>query len=154
MGGRTTVKHDLWGTPEYSCWAQMVKRCHRNKPGSKTYHLYQGRGIAVCDRWRYSVTNFYADMGPRPSNLHSIERIDNNGDYFPGNCKWATRKEQQNNTRLNRHLTLDRETMNLGQWAERMGMKRGTLNHRLENGWSLREALLTPVNLNNSRAKR
>lgn len=80
-------------TLEYGVWETMKSRCYN--PNSISYGDYGGRGISVCDRWKKSFANFYADMGPRPTDNHSIERKDNNKNYDPSNCVWATSKEQE-----------------------------------------------------------
>jgi len=87
--------HGMTNTPEYEVWRGMLQRC--NRPNSINYHLYGGRGIAVCERW-HKFENFYADVGPRPPGL-TLDRINNNGNYEPGNTKWSTRKEQAANRR-------------------------------------------------------
>ena len=140
--------HQLTGSVEYKIWAVAKERCYRiNSPKYKTYGA---RGIAMSDDWRDSFESFIRDMGNRPSphpieGSYSIERIDNDGDYCAENCKWATRKEQANNTRTNRYITFRGVTLTLNQWAEKVGIKRETIAYRINKGWSIDEALHTPT---------
>jgi len=128
---------------EYHAWQRIKDRC--GKPSHHKYKLYGGRGIKVCDRWLVSFLNFWADMGPRPSLKHSIERIDNDGDYSPENCRWATRKEQARNTRRNRWVTFRGERVLLIDLAPRLGIKLPTLYWRLQHGWNQEEACTFPL---------
>lgn len=129
--------------PEYKIWGEMIQRCHN--PKNAAARNYSERGITVCASWRDSFENFYADMGPRPTPKHSIDRIDNNGDYEPENCRWATAKEQMRNTRTTLTLTHKGETLPLKEWAERTGIPYNTLRFRLRRGWSILRALTEPV---------
>ena len=128
-------------SPEYSVWTCMRKRCRGPHP---SFSLYGGRGITVCARWE-SFENFLADMGPRPSPKHSIDRIDSDGNYEPDNCRWATRAEQSRNTRRNVFLTFGGQTMCLEDWASRIGMRPHVLGSRIQRGWSIERALTTPA---------
>ena len=102
--------------PEYLTWGRMIQRCTNQR--HPKYPRYGGRGITVCERWR-SFENFYADMGARPSPLHSIDRIDNDGNYEPGNCRWATPKQQVRNRSNTRMLTIDGVTLPQAEWSDR-----------------------------------
>jgi hypothetical protein len=139
--GNRRRKHGMDGTPMYRLWYSMRNRCNYKK--HKHYADYGGRGIKVCSRWD-SFENFLADMGERPSPKYEIERIDNNGPYAPWNCKWATRKEQMNNTRRCRYLTLGDRILTVTQWAEKLGVNKNTIRSRVRIGWSDKEILLTP----------
>lgn len=97
------------------------------------FHRYGGRGIQVCFRWLWFV-NFFADMGRKPSKKHSIDRIDNNGDYEPGNCRWATSKQQANNTRRTKRVQVEGQTMTLSEYVERYGVPRSRAERCLELG--------------------
>lgn len=121
----------------------MLDRC-RNHNNSDFFY-YGGRGIKVCDRWKNSFENFLEDMGERPKRT-SIDRIDNNGNYEPGNCRWATKKEQNNNQRSNINLTFNGKTQTTAQWADELGMNSGTVRYRVNKlGWSAEKALTTPL---------
>lgn len=132
--------HGLRDVPEYGVWAGMRNRCLN--PKVRCYPRYGGRGIKVCERWA-KFENFYLDMGPRPLGT-SLDRIDVDGDYSPQNCKWATQKEQQNNKRNNRLLTLNGKTQNSTQWAHEVGLPRHVIKQRIKLGWTDCEILTTP----------
>lgn len=91
-------RHGMTESPEYEIWGSMKKRC--NTPTATHYDNYGGRGIKVCDRWQHSFLAFYEDMGARPTPLHSLDRINNDGNYEPNNCRWATKHEQAINQRI------------------------------------------------------
>jgi len=133
----------MFETPEYKAWLNMKQRC--SNPNRKNYSDYGGRGIAVCDRW-LNFKNFLADMGTKPSPKHSLDRINNDGDYQKNNCKWSTRVEQQNNLRNNKPLiTIENDTRTIAQWAKKMGFSASVIHNRLKMGWSGYKAVITPV---------
>ncbi|WP_454751671.1 hypothetical protein [Cupriavidus necator] len=131
-------KHGAIGTPEYVAWGHMKSRCYNT--ANPDYPNWGGRGIRVCDRWRESFVEFLADMGPRPDGM-TIERMDNDGDYEPGNCRWATRREQARNTRRSRYLTVSGVTRTVAEWCEKTGMSERMVRRRLDRGWSAMRAL-------------
>lgn len=137
--------------PLYDVWRGILRRCYVTT--NVRYLPYGGRGITVCIRWRKSFAAFCADMGPRPTPAHTIERIDNHGNYEPNNCKWATQMEQNRNTRYNHWIEFDGETQCLADWASECNMSPQTLLHRLERGWSVEKALTTPVRPQRRRRK-
>jgi hypothetical protein len=129
-------------TPEYAAWAGMRQRCLN--PNDSQYHYYGGRGIKVCERWA-SFEAFFADVGPRPSPKHSIDRINNNGDYEPGNVRWATVSQQQRNTRARKRVTFRGESLLIVEWAERLGLSQHLIYRRIWiAGWSVEDALTIP----------
>lgn len=135
--------HGMSKSREFKTWTTIKGRCY-NKT-NKSYKDYGARGIIVCERWLKSFENFYEDMGPKPSRNHSIDRINNNGNYEPENCKWATKEEQNNNTRVNIYLTYNNRTLTLSQWAKELDLKYSALQSRLARGWSVEKTLNTPI---------
>ena len=133
------TKHGMEGTRVYNIWRMMRGRCY--DPLDKCYDDYGGRGITVCDRWKEDFAAFYADMGDPPTDQHSIDRRDNDGNYEPGNCRWATPKEQANNRRSNIMLTHDGATRTAEEWSEIVGINAATIRQRKKRGWSDADAL-------------
>ncbi len=128
-------------SPEYIVWTLMIARC--TNPQSTSFPRYGGRGIRVCGQWLVSFETFIADMGPRPAGL-SIERINNDGNYEPANCRWATRTEQANNRRSSRYLELNGERMTMADWSRRTGLGQTLIHSRLKKGWTVERALTEP----------
>lgn len=124
--------HGKARTKEYGIWVGMKMRC--SNPNERSYPDYGGRGITICDRWKESFEAFYADMGPRPSDDHSIDRIKNNLGYGPMNCRWATDMEQVNNRRNTRLVTIDGVTKPLKEWCHEYGMRYTSVLRRIWNG--------------------
>lgn len=126
----------------YWCWANIVQRCCN--PNNPAYPRYGGRGITIHPQWRKSFWAFLADMGDRPSKSHSIDRIDNSGNYEPVNCRWATPREQNRNSRRNIMLTYKGITLSRQDWAERLGVDSNSIRDRLRRGWTVEKTLSTP----------
>lgn len=124
------LKHGKSRSRVYNIWMGMRQRCYN--PNNIAYEAYGGRGILICERWQH-FPYFYADMG-NPPRRHEIERIDNDSGYSPENCKWATRREQQNNRRGNRTITIDGVTRTVAEWSELTGIHHNTIAQRLDRG--------------------
>jgi len=134
-----SVTHGKSKTPTYNIWKGMRKRCLN--PTDKSFHNYGGRGISVCNRWS-KYENFYSDIGERPSNKHSIDRIDNNGNYEPNNCQWALKETQMNNMRTNINLTYKHKTLTVRQWSKLSKVSYHTFWQRLYRlNWNIEKAL-------------
>lgn len=145
---KTKHGHARVKTRTYMIWASMWRRC--TKPSSKQYKDYGGRGITVCKRWK-SFTNFLADMGPVPSPKHTLDRKENNADYTPTNCRWATRVEQNRNKRSNVFVEYNGHRRCLAEWQEVTGIHYTTISYRLKSGWPIKKALTTPPHTRNRR---
>jgi len=128
---------------EYHIYRSMLARCYN--PNQKHYVSYGGRGIIVCDRWRESFERFLEDVGLRPSIKHSIDRINNDGNYEPGNVRWATREQQSNNKRTNLMFDIDGKRQSLSLWAREFHRPMYLVWQRIKRGWELKRALTEPV---------
>lgn len=128
---RKKIRHPHPQPYEYSSWRGMKERCQNKNHVS--YHLYGGRGITFCERWR-KFDNFLTDMGPKPTAKHTLERVNNSGPYCKENCRWATPKEQCLNTRRAIFLTVNGETKSLREWSEIAGLRYQTLHSRMQRG--------------------
>lgn len=127
---------------EYGIWVNMKQRC--NNPNASMYSVYGGRGIKVCDRWNESFDAFLDDLGPVPSDDHSIGRIDNNGDYEPGNCEWQTDDEQYNNKQSSVRIAWNGVTKTATQWSRELGVPTSRIKYRIDKGWNAESALTMP----------
>lgn len=139
----THVTHGRSNSSVYNIFKGMTQRClNENNP---RYKRYGGRGIKICDRWHPATPNafdnFLEDMGERPTSKHSIDRINNDGNYEPENCQWATLEEQGSNKSTNRNLTLVGRTQTLSRWAREKGIKPSVVDKRLRIGWTESQAL-------------
>jgi hypothetical protein len=139
---RRSTTHGMTGSPEFSSWMSMLTRCH--SPSSKAYPAYGGRGIWVCDLWRWSFEEFYRDMGSRPRGT-SIDRIDLSGHYCPMNCRWATNQQQLDNRSITAWIEFDGRKRTVRQWAEITGLTMAAIYTRIYAGWSVEDTLTRPL---------
>lgn len=149
MGRERNRTHGLKDTATYRSWSSMRNRC--NNPSNVAYSNYGGRGISVVSRWD-SFTNFLEDMGERPEGC-SIDRIDNDGNYGPENCRWANAVIQGRNRRSNTIIEFEGSSFTLVQAAELYGIPRHSIKYRLAAGWTVYRALMTPVDVSKRSVK-
>lgn len=139
-GCQTSVnikKHGMCGTKTYNSWIAMIGRCCQ--PSSEHYSRYGGRGITVCERWM-KFAEFFEDMGVRPDGT-TLDRIDNDGNYEPGNCRWSTRKKQMSNTSNNTRIAVAEETHTLIEWSRISGVESSVILSRIASGWPTWDAV-------------
>lgn len=129
--------------PLYKTWSCMLTRCA--DPNYKQFHLYGGKGVKVCERWK-SFQNFISDMGDKPSSSHSLDRIDGNGDYEPSNVRWADKITQGRNTSRVKLIEFMGEARCIPEWSELLKISIKTLRGRLKHGWSVEDAFAKPSN--------
>lgn len=134
---RTT--HGMTNSKEYRAWRAMLNRC--NRPENDNYGSYGGRGIAVCERWVNSFENFYSDMGPAPSDNHTVDRLDGEGNYEPGNCRWATMVTQNNNRSSNRMVDYNGTRISVAELARQSDIPYNTVRNRIAAGLTAEEAI-------------
>lgn len=136
----------------YNAWSNMKQRCCNE--ARRDFPAYGGRGITVCPEWTDSFQAFHSWAMDNGYQDHlTLDRIDTDGPYCPGNCRWATRKAQANNRRTNRFITLDGRTQSIQQWADEIGIDKTTLWRRFDAGWSVERALTEPVHSNKRRRR-
>lgn len=126
-------------TPEYRAWINMKSRCYNKS--NVSYKYYGGRGIRVCSIWRDNFVAFFADLGPKPSQDHYLDRINPSGHYEPGNVRWVDARTNARNRRSVQILTIDDQSMSLPDWADTSGTKAKEIRRRLERGWTPKEAV-------------
>lgn len=146
------VKGTRTPTVMYRCWVHIRTRCFN--PNTPDWPRYGGRGITMCDRWYESFEAFCEDMGERPDG-HSIDRIDNHGNYSPENCRWVVKKEQCRNRRSNKVLEYKGESRSLAEWAETLNLPYDVVKQRINTmGWTVEKAFETPVGNNGGKRSR
>jgi hypothetical protein len=151
---KRNLKHGLYKARLYRIWHKMIERCEWATGENKDN--YQNRGITVCEEWRKNFVSFaeWALKNGYTDEL-SIDRIDVNGNYEPSNCRWATSKEQANNTRRNVHISYDGKTLTLSQWAKELNINYSCLYTRLHKmGWGVKKSFTEPINYDHSQGRK
>lgn len=144
--------HGMHGTSLYGLWKRIRARCHN--PNTNRYHRYGGRGIKLCREWRQSFEAFYAYVSVLPNcekDGYTLDRIDNDGDYEPGNVQWATATAQSRNRHSNHMIEFMGKTQCMQAWANDTGLRAGTIEWRIRHGWTAERALTTPPQVQNKK---
>lgn len=152
LNNRSRVTHGMSNTAEYKIWCGMKKRCYNKL--CKRYQDYGGRGITMCDKWKEDFQAFYADMGPRPSSQHSIERKDCDDNYAPENCIWIPLSDQRDNRRDTHRYDVRGEMLTAKQIEARYGVGYKLFVSRIGRGWSVDEAIDARKNSPDARNRR
>jgi hypothetical protein len=139
-------KHFKSKTKDHSRWWDMITRCYNKN--STSFKHYGGRGICVCDEWIQSFDKFMEDMGPPPTDKHTIDRINVNGNYCKKNCRWLTMKQQSLNRRNTKKIEYNGQNLSLSEWSEKLNFNHSVLGKRLKRGWSFEKAISTPIKNN------
>lgn len=145
-------------TSEYQSWRGMKGRCF--SPSCNSYQRYGGAGISVCHEWRHSFETFLEAMGLKPSSRHTLDRINPTGNYEPGNCRWATPKEQAmarrapTKPRPAKVITVDGEALTINEWARKLNVKRMSIDRRISQNWTPERAVSTPFPYSVARPER
>lgn len=148
----TKKRHGQYGTRLYHIWSNMEQRC--SNPKYREFYNYGGRGITVCGEWENFLAFYEWALSSGYDDKLSIERIDNDGNYEPSNCRWATRREQSLNRRSNRFYEYEGKRLSLTEWANEKQIPFSTLWNRLNKGWSIDEALTLAHNRGNNQKLR
>lgn len=146
---KAKTTHGMYGTPEYRAWSRAKRRC--NSPSVYRFDRYGGRGIKMDPRWENDFAQFFADMGKCPPGFE-IDRIDNDGPYAPGNCRWTSHLDQTNNRSSNRYVEWKGERLSHAALARKEGIDYHAFRSRLYAGWSLEKAVTHPFRVLNRRA--
>ena len=139
--GEVTTKHGMTNTRMFKIWSGIRKRCTNQK--CESYKHYGGRGIKISEKWNNFI-DFYNDMKEGYADDLSLDRIDHNGNYEPGNCRWATSKTQNRNRRNNNVITFNNESKTLAEWSELSGNNYTVINYRIKKGWDTERAIFSP----------
>ena len=145
-GNSFHIKHGKSRNNIYRIWFGIKERCLNKK--RHEYYYYGGRGITICDEW-LNFENFYRDMGERPSENHSVDRVDNSKGYCKENCRWATKKEQMNNTRKSKIVEYKGVSKTIAEWEDHLSIRKGTLRTRINRGWDIERAFEENIHIKN-----
>lgn len=138
-----TITHGLTNTPEHKVWQGIKRRCYN--PNDKTFKYYGAKGIIMSEDWKNNFTSFLRDMGKRPNNNYSIDRINPKGNYEKGNCRWVTQEIQARNKTTNKNLIFDNKTLCVAEWERQYNLPKDCIRKRLKRGWSVEKAITTPL---------